>query len=237
MVCPKCGADCSDANFCPRCGYALRTATVQPSVEDRRKALEAAGEIFCPRCLSTSVSIRSEPDLRSHLPFIHGALGKLGALMALNHRRTLHDEDGDMLSCIKCGYEWRKKAKAREELYNRILAPVLKKYTSMKFPGLKGTFLRLDKETLVISLSEMKGSVIPLKELAAVEHCKSSGYLCGMLSVRDRSHLRKPFPQKFSAGARDRFSIIYDPHYKQAYCELTVALQAIIDANKKQGLF
>lgn len=74
MKCAKCGTDCENRLYCPRCGWSPK-----PGMENclaRERNLRASGQLYCPRCLSTRISqgrnylyLRRDP-IRSWLRFL-----------------------------------------------------------------------------------------------------------------------------------------------------------------------
>lgn len=60
MKCAKCGTDCENRLYCPRCGWSPK-----PGMENclaRERNLRASGQLYCPRCLSTRISKRRSDD-------------------------------------------------------------------------------------------------------------------------------------------------------------------------------
>ncbi len=236
MFCPNCGKDCGDANFCPGCGKDLREKTAEQTFEEKREALRSASRAYCPKCLSTSISISGQSQRYGY----HSPARSAGAVIieALGRvMQSVHDSEyGDKCVCMNCGNEWYTKRVALQERHRDHVSKILGEYTAFDFTGIDGSFLQVSEDRVMISLSEKDGCIIPYDELAIVDHRESTDPFYGRLSIRDRAHKHRPFPKTLEAAKKDRFTILYESRFLDSYRQAYSVLKAIIEENKKAGL-
>ena len=244
MFCPNCGKDCKNFKFYPDCGRDLQNidsenqqeTTSEQSFEKRREALEASGQAYCPKCLSTGISISGQSKGYRYPTIARSAAGAvidfLGRMMQFTHESAY----GDKCVCMNCGYEWYTKRIALQKKNEAHIAELLGEHSSCSFPGIDGSYMQIGDGRITISLSEKVGCIIPYDELAVVEHREGTGPLYGRLTVRDRAHCHRPIPKTLEAAKKDRFTILYDPYYCDSYRKICSALNAIIAENKKAGI-
>ena len=236
MNCPKCGTDSQNAKFCPECGQNLRQRTAEQTFEEKRKALQASGQMYCPNCLSTSFVVYKRDNGYNGLYF-YNTSGKLIALLGMLLHKGQREEYGDKCVCQNCGYSWYSKRGLLLEKHRERISKLLGNYEKIICTGIDGAYLHLCEDQIMICLSEKKGCIIPYEELALVDHRESAGPFYGRLSIRDRAHMKQAIPKTFKAAKKDRFTILYAPDYLEGYQTVYSVLKAIAEDNKKAGLF
>jgi hypothetical protein len=236
MVCPNCGKDCGDSRFCSECGSKLDGVPKEQDFAAKRQALRAAGQAYCPCCLSTSISLqngyrryRSYTPNKSVFALIIDIIGKS---YVFAHDRIY----GDKCVCLSCGNEWYSKRWGLQERYAEHTEKLLGAYPALNFTGLDGTYLQLTKTQVMIKLSKRKGCVIRYDDLAMVDCRESKGLLYGRLTLRNRRGRRRPLPTTLDAARKDKFTILYTEGFQEGFAQVYAALNAIVEENKKAGL-
>ncbi len=236
MFCPNCGKDCGDANFCPGCGKDLREKTAEQSFEEKREALRASGQVYCPSCLSTSVTVYKDNAIENEYLLYRTAIGRLVGVILYNVLRKQAQRNGQLCVCLKCDYRWYPKLFALGDQYDIHIAKLMGNHSGVNCPGIDGVTLRLERDRLTIKRPKGKAVEIRYMDLAAVDHREGVGPAYGRITVHDKLHRRWPYPKTLKAAQKDRFTILYQPNFGNGYRKICSTLRAIVEENKKAGL-
>ena len=233
MFCPNCGKDCADSRFCPNCGQPLRAKTADQTFEERKKRLQAEGEPYCPKCLSTHYTANKE---NRRTIYYRSALASLFELLNTIITIRFEKKFGIECVCLQCGNSWYPKREALHERYREIVLELLEGYEAMDYPALNGRSIRLEEDQLTICQSQGRVYAIPFERITAVDYREKLGPLDGRLMIRDRANKYRPFPSTFAKAKKDKLTVFYDSGYKDSYDQLYTALRSIVKENKEQGL-
>lgn len=191
--------------------------------------------MVCPRCFSNDVSI-SPKDNSNY--FLYFARSWLAVFSVLLFRGFLDKQYGELCVCARCGKKWRAKRTALYLKYRDILSQYLTMtYPALEIRALGETSLRLDEDSLTFFYAKRKTRTIFFENLTVVNYQKSLGPLYGWLSIRDWPHRKLPLPKTFQKARKDRYTIFYDFGEERAYYQIHLALKAIVEENRKAGLF
>ena len=228
MFCPNCGKDCGEFKFCPECGQELQEDVATQTVVDRKKWLQAQGQLYCPKCLSTSVKVMEYKNQYIY----HSPFAALFWLIREMINKRLEKRDGLECICLKCDYRWHTKRQAMREKHALKTEKMWKKY-----PISLESYIELDEEGVTLENYGRMTWWIPYDEIAATEYRKGLGPLKGRLSVRHKGNKRKRFPRTFEEAKGDDFTVFFTEYWEKEMYQIYLALKAIADENKKAGMF
>ena len=159
MFCPNCGRDCGEDRFCSQCGLELQANATEQTFEDRKKQLQAEGQIYCPECLSTSYTANKETRRTIYYRSVIANLLQLtNTFMSIHLERRY----GIQCACLQCGNSWFPKIEALHERYKKHVLELLRGYSAMNFTGVYGACLQLSEEQVIIYHSEKEKCVLTL---------------------------------------------------------------------------
>ena len=231
MYCPNCGKDCGEFKFCPECGQELEEKTKEQSFEDKKKRLQAEGQVYCPDCLSTNYRVDKEERRRvcSHSILV-SLLELIHSCMNTYYERRY----GVFCTCLQCGRSWFPKVEKVHECYREQQAAFLCGKSAKRLTGTdEGYYIELNWNQVVICRAGKKKAVILYNNLVNAEYTESQDSACGRLSIRDRKRKLKPLPKTLKAAKRDRLTILYTPDCTEEYREAYAILKRIAEENKK----
>lgn len=233
MFCSNCGKDCGEAKFCSECGQDLRTNAAEQSFEDRKKQLQAEGQIYCPKCLSTNYTTNKEKR-RSiyYLSPLVSILEFVNFCMSLRTKRMC----GIECVCLQCGNSWFPKVEALNEKYKKLMIKPLEGYPAIKYPTADDAYMQLEENRMIIFYPKKRDYIIPFTKIVAVNYEESMGAQVGIITIRDRSNKYRSFPKTLSQAKRDSLTLVFKSCYSDAYSELYVALLEVVEENRKAGL-
>ena len=233
MFCPNCGRDCGEFKFCPECGQELEEKTKKQSFEDKKKRLQAEGQVYCPDCLSTSYTANKE---RRRTIYYRSVIASLLQLIDTVTSIYFERRKGIQCTCLQCGRWWFPKIEAVRECYRKQVEGLLSGYSAMRFTGIDEGFLELNEDQVVICHSGQEKMVIPYEKLAKIDHRECLGPAYGRLTIRDLKHKTRSLPKTFNAAKKDRFTILYAPDCAEGYRKVYALLRQIVEENKKAKL-
>jgi hypothetical protein len=236
MFCPKCGKDCGSAKVCVMCGQVLKSQTTPQSFSNIEQILQASGQVYCPRCLSTNVTACDNGIRPSEYLLIRGMFS-MAVLVSALFRKIRPNDIGQNYSCNDCGNQWNADRTVLHKKHEEILTRYLGAYSTIAIPAPEGACLQLGQRGLRFYRSEADAKVIPYDEITAVGYQKGIGPLYGWLVVRDRANKQLLFPKTFVDAKKDKLTIFCHSHYENGYYQIFCALNEIAEENKKAGLF
>lgn len=233
MICPNCGRDCENANFCSGCGQKLQSATEKTTYKTQNSTFQEVANVHCPKCLSTNYVVDKTERKTIYYRSPFAAVCQL-----LSTWITLVTEKKYGLSCIclECGCEWFPKVELLHQRYRLHVSKLLEGYAVMKYPGLQGVVLSLEENRLVFCRANKRTYAIPFRKIRNVDFRKGMGLLYGRLTIRDTASKNKPFPKTLEKAKKDKYTVLFDGSYADSFYELSCALNAIIEENEKSGL-
>lgn len=190
----------------------------------------------CPQCQSGDI-LTERHDGRGYRGRRYSTIALI--LDHLDHmiQERTYREDGALCECMHCGFRWRPKLAQRQKRYAQILTQELGTvYWGVKFHSPDGCVLQLEADAVALYLPKGKRHIITYGELAAVSYQKSLGPLQGWLSIRDRAHAKRKLPWNYKQAKKDRYTVFCDFADEAACYEVYLALQKIVEENKKAGL-
>ena len=239
MFCPNCGKDCADAKFCPSCGHSLQDNSTAQSTEERRKQLQASGEVHCPECLSTSVTIQENNHIQNEHLLYRNPIAKIIAIILQEVRRKRARMYGQMCVCLKCGHQWYPKMYA---LHERHLACVSHLWEvgndGITYPVNRNQNIDLTvgANGIAVFCGENRICFVPYDEIVTVDHRPANKVFYGRLTIRSKSSKRKPIPKTYEQARKDKQTVLYEDYWTTTMCEVYKALHRIIVENKGAGL-
>lgn len=236
MFCPNCGRNCGNANFCSKCGQDLYPQMKPQTFANTEKNLRASGQVYCPRCLSTNVTVYEHNSGANKYLLIRGMFA-LAILIPALFRKALSSETGEKCFCKDCGNEWCADRTALYQKHEKILRRRLGSYSTIAIPAPEGTCLQLSQTGIRIYRSEKDSPVMSYDEITSVKYQESLGPLFGWLTLRDRANKNVPFPNVFAEAQQDELTIFYHYDYAKSFYQIFCALKEISEENKKAGLF
>ncbi len=192
--------------------------------------------MICPQCQSNDV-LAERRDRRWYRGRYYS-----GIAMVLDHldhiaQEQTYREDGALCECMNCGFKWRPKQVERQKRYAQILTQQLGAvYWGVRFKSPDGSILQLEEDAVSLFFSKGRNYIIAFSELAAVSCQESLGPLYGWLTIRDRIHAKRRMPWNFKQAKKDRYTIFCDFGYEKDCYQTYLALQKIVEENKKAGL-
>ena len=227
MYCPNCGRDCGSDRFCSDCGQQLNTYKVQQTFVERKKVLEESGQAYCPKCLSTGVTVLERKNQYIHSPFA-------GLFWLIRERMNARREKNDGMECVcmKCDYRWYTKRQAMREQSAKYVSRLWKRY-----PVSLESYIVLDEIGITLGHYEKVENLIPYEDIVAIEIRKGIGPLNGRLSIRDRQNKRRKFPRTLEEAKRDNLTVFYSEFWTKDLYQIYGAIKKIIAENKKAGMF
>lgn len=236
MFCPKCGRDCGDANFCLKCGQTLYSQITPQTFVNTEKKLQASGQVYCPRCLSTNVTVCSRKIGINKYLLIRGMFA-LAMLIPALFRKAQSSETGGACLCKDCGNEWFTDRTVLHKEHEKILTRHLGAYSTIAIPAPEGSCLQFGRTGIRIYRTEEDAPVISYDEITSVKYQESIGPLYGWITLRDRANKNVPLPNVFADAKQDKLTIFCHYHYANSYYQIFCALKEIAEENKKAGLF
>lgn len=227
MYCPDCGRDCGEDRFCSQCGRELQANVAERTFEDRKKQLQEEGAVYCPKCLSTGVTVLERKNRYIHSPF-----GGLFWLIRERMNTQSERRDGMECICMKCNHRWYTKLQAMREQHAKDISQLQKMY-----PVSLESYIVLDGVGITLGHYGKVEYLIPYEEITAIEFRKGIGPLRGRLSVRDRQNRRRKFPRTLEEAKRDHFTVFYNEFWTEGIYQIYCSVKKIIAENKKAGLF
>ena len=234
MFCPNCGKDCGEFKFCPECGRVLQDNGANQMAENRKKQMQAEGEVYCPKCLSRKYTANKESRRTIYYRSVFASLMQLANSLFLSY---IEKKYGIRCTCLLCGNSWFPKLENLYERHKRIMQGFLKNDTVANLPGANNTYLQLFERHLTIYHFGKAKHIIPYEKLRKVDNRGSIGPVYGRISIRDLKHRYRVFPKTFNGAKKDRFTILYEPQYDKVYQQACYALKSIIEENQQAGLF
>lgn len=191
--------------------------------------------MICPYCESAQVAVQKPSGHNSYL--MCSADSKAGFLLAWFMRKAYQVEYGEVCTCGLCGAKWYSKRTALRKRQHEILGQALgSSYSTIALSAPNGACLRLSQSGVTLFRAERKVWEIPYDEIASVCYQKSLGTLYGWLTLRDRAHRKRQLPQNARQAEKDRYTLLFDYMYGNAYYQVYLALKGIAEENKKAGL-
>ena len=227
MFCPNCGRDCGEAIYCSNCGHRLQYETDQTSFAERKKTLQSSGQVYCPKCLSTGITV-----LERRNRYIYSPFGGLFWLIRERMNAQREKRDGMECVCMKCDYRWYTKLQAMREQYAKDMSQLQKMY-----PVSLESYIVLDEVGITLGHYGKVENLIPYEEIAAIEYRKGVGPLKGRLSVRDRGNRKRRFPRTLEEAKRDNLTVFYNEYWTNEVYQIYYSIRKIIEKNKKAGMF
>jgi Zn ribbon nucleic-acid-binding protein len=192
--------------------------------------------MVCPQCQSDQVLAERYNVRRYHTWHYSIAALVLEHLIHLKQKRA-YREDGALCECMNCGFQWRSKREQRQKRYAQILTQQFGTiYWGVVFHTPDGRILELGQNSIVLIFPNGRNYTIPYSELAAVSYQKNLGPLHGWLTIRDRAHKKRPIPINFKYAKIDSYTLFYNFEDEKVCYETYLALQKIVEENKKAGL-
>ena len=228
MFCPNCGKDCGEFKFCPECGQELQEDVATQTVADRKKWLQAQGQLYCPKCLSTSVKVMEYKNQYIY----HSPFAALFWLVGAMINKRLEKRDGLECICLKCDYRWYTKRQAMREKHAVKTEKMWKEY-----PISLESYIALDEEGVTLGNHGRKQWVVAYENIVAVEYRKGLGPLKGRLSLLHWGTRRKKFPRTFEEAKGDDFTVFFTEYWEKEMYQIYLVLKTIADENKKAGMF
>lgn len=189
----------------------------------------------CPDCGSANIVVQDHSDHSSY--YLHNADSKLGFFLAWLMRNAYRSEYGEMCICNDCDSRWYSKRTAIRQRYRELLEErfrTVRPKVKMRAPD--NGFLEINTHEVTLFHSDGRTYKVAFDELAAVSFQKSLGPLYGWLSIRDRAHAKRRLPWNFKQAKKDRYTVFCDFSDEAACYEVYLALQKIVEENKKAGL-
>ncbi len=243
MFCPNCGKDCKDFKFCPDCGRYLQETPDEQSFEKRREALEKAGKIFCPKCLSVNVVSKEDgPPSKDYLlyrnPYAHLIGNILHLFLSINHRKQR--KKGPRNECLNCGCWWYPKLLGLVKRYRPHLEELIGEKDCAVYAGEGGKKLTLAPDSLFIERPGLRPYLVWYWDLYCVKqdlHNKLTDEPePRWLTICDKKRKRWPGPGTPKLALNDPYAILYEKSQIEEFRKIKNALNGIIEENKEAGL-
>ena len=257
MFCPNCGKDCKDFKFCPDCGRDLQEITgktpqeitEEQSFEKRREALENAGKLYCPDCLSVNV-VSEEIELagKEHLLYRNAYVQLVGTIVNIFLNRRLREEQkkGPRNECLDCGCWWYPKLQGLVNRYRPYLEGLIGDKEYVVFTGEGGKTLTLAWNSLIIDSPDgpKKSALHPyvtwywdLHSIKQVIHTNLTDEPePRWLTICNKKNKRWSPPGTPELAAKMSNTILYERSQIAEFRKIKDALNGIIEENKKAGL-
>lgn len=191
--------------------------------------------MVCPKCGSAEMEIPETDDYNTYLVISKGY--GMGLLLGQLFKRLFRKHYGDTCVCKRCGHTWYTKRLAAQLRNREVLVQHLgKAYTLIDVVAPDGSGLRLDADELCIYRPNGKRRVVPYDEVVAVDYHGNQGRLNGWLTVRHRGQIKQTLPKDFKQAKKDRLTVLCNFGSEQVCHQVCLALQEIVEENKKAGL-
>ncbi len=185
--------------------------------------------MVCPKCGSKNVTLQ---DYDTNSYWLMNSKSKLGFFLAWLMRSTYESEYGEECVCCDCGNRWHAKGAALQQKRKELLTPYLG--TEVKAPN--GRKVQIQEQELVLRYPNGRIYRVDYSELAGVSFQRSIGPLYGWLTIRDRIHAKRRMPRNFEQARGDRHTVFCDFADENECYHIYLALQKIVEENKKAGL-
>ncbi len=218
----------------PECLKPLQEGSEEQELAEKRRALRASGQVYCPHCLSTSFTVdKQQPSMR-YIPF-RSPLAALFRLMRELLFLSSHAINGDMCVCLRCGGTWFSKRWELGERHVELVSRYLGAYPQLELAGADGASLLLTRSQVSLQFPEKKGCVIPFRSLVHADLRKSNGLPYGQLTLRIKANKMRPLPRSVDDARKENYSIVYTEELQESFTQVYAVLMAIIEENKKSG--
>lgn len=228
MFCPNCGKECGGFKFCPECGQELQENAAMQTVAERKKQMQARGQVYCPKCLSTSVKIKEYKNQYMY----HSYFAALFWFLREAKNKRLEKYDGFECVCLRCNNSWYTKRQAMQDKHAQKTEKMWKQYHISS-----ESYIKLDDVGITLANYGRMKYVMPYDEVVAVEYRKNLGPLKGRLSVRHCENKRKRFPRTFKEAKEDDFTVFFDEVWEKEMYRIYLILKTIAEENKAAGMF
>ncbi len=193
--------------------------------------------MFCPQCLSGDV-LAERSDSRRYRSRHYSTIALVLDYLDHRNQKRRFQEDGPLCECLHCGFCWRPKQAERQKRYAQILTQQLgAAYSNIKYCSPDECTLLLEQDAVVLLFPKGKYYRVDYSELAGVSFQRSIGPLYGWLTIHDRIHAKRRMPQNFEQARKERCTVLCDFADENAIYHIYLALQKIVEENKKAGLF
>ena len=191
--------------------------------------------MVCPKCGCAELEIPCDDDYNSYWVITKGY--GLGLLLVQLLKVLFKKHYGDICICTRCGSRWYTERIATVLQNRKVMERYLGKDYALKViltPD--GRKLCLEEDVLSICWPKGKRLEVPYDELAAVGYHGNVGPLNGWLTVRTRARAKRPLPEDFKQAKKDRQTVLCCFGSENTYYQIYLALQAIVEENRKAGL-
>lgn len=217
----------------PECLKPLEEGSEEQQLAEKRRALRSSGQVYCPHCLSTSITVDNHQSFGRYTPL----RSPLAALFRLTGELLFYGSraiNGDICVCLRCGSTWFSKRWELGERHVELVSRYLGAYPQLELAGTDGACLQLTRSQVSIRFPEKKDYVIPLRELVQADLRKSNGSSYGWLTLRSEANKMRPLPQSLEDARKEKYAIVYTEELQESFAQVYAVLLAIIEENKKR---
>lgn len=238
MFCHNCNTEFEESEFCPNCGRNFWFDGDSQSFSQTEALLQKSGQAYCPRCLSTSITVREQRFFENGFLFFTSKIASLIYLLNLKKRKAQAIKNGPECVCMKCGFSWFTNIRRLYDQYNIYLKRHFgNHYSPLTIGGAADACLQIYTDCVRICRSGEVSAEIYYDELAAVAFQKTVGPFYGWMTFRDKANRKRRFPRTFSEAGEDRLTIYYELGHDKTFYQVFLAMKEIVRENKRSGLF